>query len=453
MRKKVARKATIMMAGLALLASTGFASTLYVDARKGNNGNDGTALAPWQTVQKAADCAQPGDTVLVAEGDYSERIHVTRSGAPDRPVTFEASGRAVTQGFTITADYIRVVGFEITNHITLPRESYGVYLHGQHDEILNNYLHDLYHDGIMLAGEGDPNSPRLAHNLIKGNRIYRANNSGIHVEGRENLIEDNDVSHTSQYPPGGPAWDGADADGMRFLGTGHIFRGNRIHDITFADLGNLDPHIDCWQSWGPATDITFEQNLCDLDPSGGRGGQASMVDNSTATVSHLLYRNNIFMDCGPLNIHNKTADESLTFVQVLNNTFYHIATSAIELTGVRYATVENNAFYDVGSHRQSYLGHVGASAGSQEGWVVGYNFQSMSDGQPPGKAGSQAPYPHDLWGIDPKFVDAAGKDLRPTANSPLVGSGAELQEVKTDFTGAPRPQGAGYDIGAYEYKR
>jgi hypothetical protein len=107
----------MLAAGLALFASAAFANTLYVDAQRGNNDNDGSAHAPWQTIQKAADFAQPGDTVLVAQGDYPERIHVTRSGAPDRPITFEASGRAVTQGFTITADYIRVMGFEITNHI------------------------------------------------------------------------------------------------------------------------------------------------------------------------------------------------------------------------------------------------------------------------------------------------------------------------------------------------
>ena len=449
MRKRVVTRGLMVVVGLALFVSAGSASTYYVDARRGNNANGGTADSPWQTIQKAADSAQPGDTVLVAEGDYAERIQVTHSGAPQRPISFEARGRALTEGFTIIADYIRVVGFEITSRITLPRDSYGVYLQGQYDEILNNYLHDLYHDGIMLTDQKGSNSPLLAHNLIKGNRIYRATNSGIHVAGRENLIEGNEVSHTIQYPTGGPAWDGADADGMRFFGSGHIFRGNRIHDIMLSDLGNLDPHIDCFQSWGPATNITFEQNLCDLNPS-GPGGQATMVENSSGTVGHLLYRNNIFMNCGPLNMHDDRAKGSIAFVEVLNNTFYRINNSALFLQEeITHVTIENNAFYDVGGHRQSY---VTARGGSQEGWVVGYNLHSMSDGQPPGKAGSQAPYPHDLWGIAPQFVDAAARDLRLTPTSPLVDSGVELKEVKTDFAGAPRPQGAGYDIGAYEYR-
>ena len=439
-------------AGLTLFASAALANTLYVDAQRGNNANDGTAHAPWQTIQKAADSAQPGDTVLVAKGDYPERIHVTRSGAPDHPITFQSSGRVVTQGFTITADYIRVVGFEITNHITLFRESYGVYLHGQHDEILHNYLHDLYHDGIMLTGEGDPNSPRLAHNVIKGNRIYRAQNSGIHVEGRDNLIEANEISHTIQYPSGAPAWDGADADGLRFFGTGHIFRGNRVHDIAFSDLGNLDPHVDCFQSWGPASDITFEQNVCDIDP-GGHGGdnEVAMIEDLSGAVSHLMFRNNVFMDLGAGILVAARNGHTIQNVQVLNNTFYRIkAPGVLLLAGATYATIENNAFYDVGNHRESYLL---VRADSQEGLAVGYNLQSMSDGRPPGKGGSQAPYPHDLWGIAPKFVDVAGKDLRPAPTSPLVDRGIALEQVSTDFAGVSRPQGAGYDIGAYEYKR
>ena len=443
--------AGMFVAGLALFTSTSLANIFFVDAQRGNNANDGTAHAPWQTIQKAADSAQPGDTVLVAKGDYPERIHVTRSGAPDRPITFQANGRVVTQGFTITADYIRVVGFEITNHITLFRESYGVYLHGQHDEILNNYLHDLYHDGIIVTGERDPNSPSVAHNIVKGNRIERAQNSGIHVEGRENLIEGNEVAHTIQYPPGAPAWDGADADGLRFFGTGHIFRGNRVHDIVFSDLGNLDPHVDCFQSWGPATYITFEQNVCDIDPPAhGGDDEVAMIENSSGPVHHLIFRNNIFMDLGAGILVAARTGESITFLEVLNNTFYRInAPGVLLLAGATHATIENNAFYDVGNHRESYLL---VRADSQEGLVVGYNLQSMSDGRPPGKAGSEAPYPHDLWGVAPQFVNAAGKDLRLTPTSPLVGRGIALQEVSTDFAGVARPQGAGYDIGAYEHQ-
>jgi hypothetical protein len=76
----------------------------------------------------------------------------------------------------------------------------------------------------------------------------------------------------------------------------------------------------------------------------------------------------------------------------------------------------------------------------------------MSDGRAPGKRGSQAPYPHDLWMVDPRFVNAAAKDFRLLPNSPLVDVGVALKDVPTDFVGVARPQGSGYDIGTYEFK-
>lgn len=431
-----------------LFISTASASTFYVDARKGQDTNAGSRDTPWKTIQKAVDSLAPGDTVLVAAGSYPERIHLTRSGAAGRPITYQASGKVVMQGFTITADYVRVVGFEITSQIRLIRESYGIYLRGQHDEILNNYIHDIYHDGIMMEGRGGPHAPLTAYNVVKGNRIYRASSSGITVDGRENLIEGNDISHTIQYPPGGPAFEGADADGLRPFGTGHIFRNNRVHDIRSDDLGNLDPHIDCIETWGPATNILFEQNICDIENTGFLPVQAAQIENGSGVVNHITFRNNILMNVR-VGIHvERLANPDISDVTVVNNTFYKITQQAILFEGHSSGTVENNAFYDVGSHLESYLT---MSPASKE-IVVGYNAFGMSDGRAPGTRGSQAPYPRDLWAINPGFVNAAAKDFHLLPNSPLVSAGVFLKDVTTDFAGVPRPQGSAYDIGAFQHK-
>ena len=453
----------IFAAALALPASTASAGTFYVDARKGYDANAGSLDAPWKTIQKAADSLQPGDIVLVAAGKYPERVHITHSGAPDRPITYQAEGETVMEGFSVTANYIRVVGFEITSHVRLYRESYGIYVHGQHNEILNNYIHDIYHDGIMLSGEGDPNSPLTSFNLVKGNRICRASSSGITVEGRQSLIEANDISHIIQYPPGGPVFDGADADGLRPFGTGHILRNNRVHDIRGSELGNLDPHIDCIETWGPASHILFEQNVCDADDGDFMVVQGAQIENSSGPVSQVTFRNNIFMNVR-VGIHVEEADHTnIRAVHIVNNTFHRITHHGVLLEGLPHVAVENNAFYDVGSHQDSYLGLSAGSvvsnrgsylnSGSKEGLVVGYNSQSMSDGRAPGSHGSQAPYPHDLCMADPRFVNAAAKDFRLQPNSPLVDAGVTLEDVPTDFVRVPRPQGSGYDIGAYELQR
>jgi hypothetical protein len=48
-------------------------------------------------------------------------------------------------------------------------------------------------------------------------------------------------------------------------------------------------------------------------------------------------------------------------------------------------------------------------------------------------------------------VDYAGLDFHLLANSLLIDAGLTLAEVADDYDGTPRSQGAGYDIGAYEY--
>ena len=51
---------------------------------------------------------------------------------------------------------------------------------------------------------------------------------------------------------------------------------------------------------------------------------------------------------------------------------------------------------------------------------------------------------------DPVFVDADNHDFRPHPDSPAIDAGKLLAEVTDDIYGTARPQGQGYDIGAYE---
>jgi hypothetical protein len=48
------------------------------------------------------------------------------------------------------------------------------------------------------------------------------------------------------------------------------------------------------------------------------------------------------------------------------------------------------------------------------------------------------------------FVDPAASDLHLSSLSPAIDSGTSVDAPPEDFDGRARPQGAGYDIGAYE---
>lgn len=60
--------------------------TLYVDATKGADANDGSVAKPWKSVQYAVKRLKPGDTLYLRGGVYHEKVYLTRSGSPEAPI-------------------------------------------------------------------------------------------------------------------------------------------------------------------------------------------------------------------------------------------------------------------------------------------------------------------------------------------------------------------------------
>ena len=424
------------------ISAAAWADTYYVSTT-GNDANTGARTKPWRTIQKAARIAEAGDTVIVAAGKYAGRVNLTRSGKHGSPIIFQARGRVVTQGFTLMANHARIDGFEITTKSAQEEDGAGVYLMGSGNEVLNNYIHDLYFEGILFRTNSPDKSTGTEGNLVRGNRIVRARTAGIHIEGRKNSVDENYISHTLQYPKGAPPIGGADADGIRFFGVGHLISRNSIRDILLRDRGNHEPHIDCFQTWGPAVNIVFHGNYCD-NPNAGQQGW--MVHGSG--IHHLTIRNNVVRAFRLMNIY------SAPWLTVVNNSFKgdlsYPNTSergyGIELHNSPNARVQNNLFYDIGGHRSPYVEPRDQT--SKRGLVAGYNAAYMSDGKPP--AGPRRA--KDVWQKNPRAVDPKRLDFRLKSDSPLIDAGITLTNVKQDRKGAPRPQGKRHDIGAYEEK-
>lgn len=65
---------------------------VYHVARTGDDSNDGLSRASaWRTINHAADRVRPGDTVLLAGGDYRETTWLRATGDVGRPITFRAA--------------------------------------------------------------------------------------------------------------------------------------------------------------------------------------------------------------------------------------------------------------------------------------------------------------------------------------------------------------------------
>lgn len=72
--------------------------TYYVAQNDGaDDNNSGTFLSPFRTLNKAAEVAKAGDTVIVCEGVYRETLTPKNNGEPGAPITFKAAeGHDVT---------------------------------------------------------------------------------------------------------------------------------------------------------------------------------------------------------------------------------------------------------------------------------------------------------------------------------------------------------------------
>ena len=428
------------------------AATYYVSP-SGSDSNNGTSqLSAWATIQHATNVMQPGDTAIILAGIYNERVSVSRSGQNGKPITFQvlAGATATMQGFEVNASYIQILGFNITNNNQTDETAWGIYLIGSNNTVSGNNIHDLCAEGIYVSGNGNPNSAGTANNIVSHNSFIRDEMAGGQIEGQNNLVVYNTVSGTLQYPPNCYSRNGADADGFRFFGNGHIFRSNMIENIPVPGSPyNPNPHTDCFQSWGPATNVTFDSNWCQWPAPGtsssGGSNHIGMIENSAGTVSNLLFMNNVFVNMYQgLLVDGSGGSSNITGLQFDNNTVDNVTQEGVALTAdAPAAQVINNIFCDVGSGGDNYL----SADSSSSNFSATDNDMWMSNGSMPGTYGSNATYINQ----NPQFVNLSGLNFHLSSSSPMIDAGQTLSQVTHDYDGVSRPQGTAYDPGAFEY--
>ena len=84
----------LLLALLLLLpmSSLSHAREYHVDPkhRQSADSNSGAISQPWKSLHKANATLQPGDTVYIHEGRYSQRIAPVNSGDASGPIVYEA---------------------------------------------------------------------------------------------------------------------------------------------------------------------------------------------------------------------------------------------------------------------------------------------------------------------------------------------------------------------------
>jgi len=393
-----------------------------------------------QTIQEAATKTKPGSVVFVDAGIYKQPLNINISGTSSAPITYQTNGKVITEGFTINASYVTINGFEITDNL-LGDSSHGIQITGSYDNIENNYIHDLQWGGIILYATVS-NPTQSAHNIIQKNKISHVGQVGIDIRGRDNTVQYNDISATMQYVPAvsnPPSW--VDADGIYFHGQGHIFRGNYIHDISYTQPENRDPHIDCFQTFAAppsqeaASNILFDGNYCNEPTSNADRGLAAKFTQSE-NAQNLIFINNVVY------AYLAGIVQQSTNISFLNNTFVAPVTAnegqGLYLSKDTNITIENNIF----ANQTNGVGAIFPDSASNSSLVAGYNCIWNQ--------GSKRTSKGDVVGKNPLFVNPVS-NFHFQAGSPCIDQGLTLPQVTHDFDGAPRPQGKGYDMGAYEF--
>jgi len=437
----------VLVAVLVLVAAGPMAMAVdyYVDAAKGSDTYNGqSASTPWKTIQKAAGAVSAGSTCYVAPGQYEGRVTITRSGTEAAPIVFKATGAGVVVngGFLLQGSsavrYVVIDGFTVTTPINSSWDVWGKgcgigLINTQYCEVRNCHVNRTMREGILVYAQSGTDSTSSSNNKIRNNKIeYAGTYAGIAVTGAAQLVEGNDISHSIQHPlyPTLSTVSGADADGIKFGGRDHVFRGNYIHDITMSDTGNVSPHIDGFQTFGPAYNILFEGNHVNLSPS---GSQMAMISQVNAPVRDLTFRNNVFTGYRGLNIwgYNPYTEAVVPLyrVNVLNNTFNGMRTYDVELHDCPDSVVKNNII----------------SATGQYLWTN--SSPAVSNNAVPG---TLKLYAGDKRVTDPMFVDVAKRDFHLKAGSPCIDAGVNVG-LAQDFDGRAVPQGSAPDIGAFEY--
>jgi hypothetical protein len=407
----------------------------------------GSSAAPFGRIQDAIGVAQPGDTVTVRSGVYSESLRTVRPGIAGLPVRLRAEGARGTTVITFAGRVLNVT------HAYLQVER--LVLDGQYSDA----------DTVVVANSG-------SFLTLKDVEVRRSSKDLIDIRAPQGVLIDGCLIHHALNATGGRT----DAHGIVAGAARDLtIRNTEIH--TFSgdgfqiDPGRAAPGWDrvtiegsrIWLAPLPAAENGF--------PAGSVPGENAVDTKAGSTLPRARitirdttawgFRGGLISNMAAFNLkENITA--IVDGVTVFDSEIAFRLRGAGSASWGAWVTVKNAVVYDVAKAFRyeddiqnlkiwnSTIGRNVTSpfqaASSGSGGLEVRNLLVLGTSRP-----SQASHTSNLNAGAEAFVDVNANNYALVAGSVAVDAGVALPEVTIDRVGTSRPQGATHDTGAHEW--
>ena len=401
-----------------------YARTLHV-ATDGDDGNDGSAGAPLQTIGAAARMATPGTEVRVAAGTYPAQNLGTGQGEEGAPIAFVADG-------DVTIDASSGTGWAMQDAAWVVIEGF---------TIADAMVH-----GMNLDDGGDYSTP--AHHLVLRDLTVRDAGSG----GNNDCIK---MSGVDDFWLIGNEISGCDrGEAVDMVGCHRgVITGNHVHDVVQNGV----------QAKGGSADTLIHGNLFEDIPgravnAGGSTGLAFFrPDDAPHEAARIRVQSNVFVRVGGMSgasiayvgcdacsfVHNTIVEPQTWIARILQEStdarFVPSRDGVFANNIIVLNTADLRTWVNVGGGTSpetfTFANNLWFALDEDASW----SGPTFSDGIPP-ETGA-------IIQMDPQMVDRAGGDYRLMPGSPAQGAG-RAETLAGDRSGACYAEPP--TLGAYE---
>ena len=401
-------------------------STLYV-ATSGNDSGAGSSSSPFQTIQKAVNSAKAGDTVIVRAGTYNQGVNMNglAGGTASNPITVEADPSA-SPGSVIVTHIANASSGANYDAAAFNVESTGSW-------VIEGFT--INGDGSMQkAGIRDAtsNNDQIIDNVV--NHCF----TGIFVSGATSTVIQGNTCENSTDQHG--IYISLNTNGTQVIG-------NTLFGNNWDGL-----HMNCLVG-SPNQNAVVEGNV---SYNNGLSGMDIEGINNATFANNVIYNNTKH----GITVHSQ--DQAST-PDTMNNTFVNNTIVGNGMFGIQFQPADTQGevlFNNIFMNSNSAYGAIGVS-GTPSGLTSDYNAVVSDFSQTLGTSNETLAQWQSSTGQDKHDIVTttgslfvSGSNYALKSGSPAIDAGTASLGGRSaptiDFSGNSRPQGGGYDIGAYE---